>query len=268
VTVVAPARLAVVPVAASAAVEPFLAGSAEGVLLGAGEHAAWARVGGEVVVLLPTGAVRPPNGIEVPGTLPASLEPGTACRVVAGGLEVAGRRLEVRRRWDPRPRLPRVDPSALRTAAAALPVPPVDDGGFGKALAAHDGGSALAAVRRLLGYGPGLTPLGDDVLIGAMAGSRLLGQAGGDVGLTALALALAGPLEALAREGTTALSATLLRHAGRGEVDDASAALLMALCGRGDLGQAVTALLGVGHSSGRGLATGILAAASAVGVPA
>ena len=263
-TLAAPARVAV-PVAASAAVRPLLGGLVEGTLLGAGESGAWARLGDTVVVLLPAGATRPPNGIEVPRALLPLLEPGAACRADAGGFEVADWRLEIRGSWDPRPRLPRVGSTALRAAAAALPAPPVKDEGLGAALTAGDPRGVLEAARRLVGKGPGLTPLGDDVLIGALAGAGLLGEATGDRRLAHLVAATALPLDALARERTTALSATLLRHAGRGEVDDASAGLLRALCGRGDPEAALHALLALGHSSGTGLATGLLVAARAAG---
>jgi acetyl esterase/lipase len=76
---------------------------------------------------------------------------------------------------------------------------------------------------------------------------------------------VAPALCATARERTTALAATLLRHASRGEVDDASEALLRALCRRGDAGTALDRLLAVGHSSGTGLATGILLSAACAG---
>jgi hypothetical protein len=141
----------------------------------------------------------------------------------------------------------------------------VKDEGLGTALTAGDPGGVLAAARRLIGNGPGLTPLGDDVLVGALAGSRLLGEAAGNRGLLRLLARVASGICSLARERTTALSATLLRHAGRGEVDDASAGLLRALCGRGDPTISLDALLGVGHTSGHGLAAGLLAAARAAG---
>ena len=264
-TVAAPARVTV-PVAASAALGPILlARPVDGVLLGAGESGAWGRLGDSVVTLLPAGATRAPNGIEVSRALLGHLEPGASCCADGGGFEVAGWHLEVRATWDPRPQLPRVDPGTLRERAAPLPAPSVADEGLGAALAAGDPDTVLAAARRLLGRGPGLTPLGDDVLIGAVAASLLLGEAAGNRRLVSLVIALAEPLDALARERTTALSATLLRHACRGEVDDASAVLLLALCGRGDPGPALAGLLAVGHTSGRGLAAGLLAAAGAAG---
>jgi len=254
-------------VAASAALRPLLAEPTEGTLLGVGERGAWARLGDTVLVLLPAGTTRSPNGIEVPRVLLERLEPGAACRADAGGFEVADWRLEIRGSWDPRPTLPPVVPAGLRERAAVVRdhfVPAADEG-LGAALAASDASAAAAAAGRLVGKGPGLTPLGDDVLIGALAGAGLLGEATGDRRLAHLVAATARPFDALARERTTALSATLLRHAGRGEVDDASAGLLRALCGRGDPEAALDALLALGHSSGTGLATGLLAAARAAG---
>jgi hypothetical protein len=267
-TVSAPARVAVVPVAASAALRDLLAGKPrEGVLLGAGEHGAWARLGDTVVVLLPTGATRGPNAVEVPPALLLRLEPGAVCRAYAGGLDLAEWRVEIRGWWDPRPTLPRIDPSALRAQAAALRgrfVPAADEG-LGSALDAADAAAAIAAAGNLIGKGPGLTPLGDDVLAGTLAASLLLGEATGNRSLVRLLAGVIPGICALARERTTALSATLLCHAGRGEVDDASAGLLRALCGRGDPEAAIDSLLALGHTSGTGLATGLLAGAAAAG---
>jgi len=262
----APARVTV-PVAASAALSPLLARPAEGALLGAGESGAWARLGDTVVVLLPAGRPRAPHGIEVPQALLRRLGAGACCRVDAGGFEVAEWRLEVWRSWDPRPRLPRVGPAVLRHRLweVSTRFVPTADVGLGAALAAHDVDGVLASARRLIGSGPGLTPWGDDVLAGAMAAGVLLGDAAGNERLVDLVTGLAEPLDALARERTTTLSATLLRHACRGEVDDASATFLRALCGQGGASAALAALLVVGHTSGHGLAAGILSAAAAAG---
>lgn len=267
-TVSAPARVAVVPVAASAALRRLLNGTPQpGVLLGAGEHGAWARLGDTVVTLLPAGATRGPNGIEVPRALLGRLEPGAPCWAGTGGFEVGAWRLQVRASWDPRPRLPRVAPTALQERAVTVRdrfVPAADEG-LGTALAAGDASAVETAAGNLIGKGPGLTPLGDDVLVGAMAGSLLLGEAMGNRALRRLVAGATPGICALARERTTALSATLLRHAARGEVDDASAGLLRALCGRGDPASSLDALLALGHTSGAGLATGLLAGVAAAG---
>jgi hypothetical protein len=95
-------------------------------------------------------------------------------------------------------------------------------------------------VRDLLGRGSGLTPLGDDVLCGWLAARAALGL----------------PTEAVSAEvrrlahRTTVLSATLLECAARGEVVPQFADLLRGLVGP-------ESLLGVGHTSGLGLALGL-----------
>jgi hypothetical protein len=267
-TLVAPARVAVVPVAAGAALRPLLAGPArEGTLLGAGDRAAWARFGEEVVVLAPPGGVRMPNGVEVPPALLGGLVAGDGCFVGNGMLAVGEWRLRAVRWWDSRPALPPTSPASLRERAASAGdrFAPVPDESLGAALMAGDPVAVLTAAQQLIGNGPGLTPLGDDVLAGAMASALLLGRATGHRRLPRMVARLAPALCAAARERTTTLSATLLRHACRGQVDEASAALLQALCGRGDPPAALESLLALGHTSGRGLATGLLAGAAAAG---
>jgi len=269
-TLAAPVRVEVIPAAASAAVRPLLAGDAEGMLLGAGERGAWARFGDDVLVLSAAGGRRMPNGVEVPAPARALLDgpaAGVACFLTDGRLRMGDWSLRVDSWWNPRPALPRVDPATLGARAAWVRgrFVPAEDRGLDAGLAAGHLAAVHTAAACLLGRGPGLTPLGDDVLAGAVAAALLLGEAAGHDRLYRLAAAVAPGLCAAARERTTALSATLLRHACRGEVDDASAGLLQALCGQGDLSEALGALLAVGHSSGRGLATGILAGAAAAG---
>src|SRR5437588_64061 len=92
---------------------------------------------------------------------------------------------------------------------------------------------------RLAGRGGGLTPAGDDLLAGYAAGLVLFH---GDR-RAAHAIALA------AAPRTTALSATLLRHAARGELPEPAHALLE----HGDPNPLRT----FGHSSGRALLVGL-----------
>jgi hypothetical protein len=118
------------------------------------------------------------------------------------------------------------------------------------------------AVARLLGRGPGLTPLGDDVLAAAMVCLHSLGSPAGG--------ALAAAVNAAAPDATTAVSAALLRHAARGECIPQLAELLDALAAgvadpaTGPLPRAAGGLLAVGHSSGAGLLHGVLVAVTAV----
>jgi hypothetical protein len=123
--------------------------------------------------------------------------------------------------------------------------------------AACDQGAATAAAMRLLGSGPGLTPSGDDVLAGFLAGAAAFG-----IGAAALREAVA----VLAPARTTALSAALLWHAARGECIHELAGLAAVLTGQGcsqpgEAGRAVSRLVSVGHTSGAALALGLVSAA-------
>jgi hypothetical protein len=97
----------------------------------------------------------------------------------------------------------------------------------------------------LAGRGDGLTPFGDDLLCGYAAGLVLWHDRREE----------AEALAAVAAPRTTGLSATLLRHAARGELPEPAHALLE----RGDLAP----LRGFGRSSGTGLARGLALACGA-----
>ena len=129
-----------------------------------------------------------------------------------GHLRARGIKVSVGLEWNPRPG---------RVGVAVEPPAPTPD------------------VAGLAGRGPGLTPEGDDLLAGFAAGLALLH------GRTRDAVELA---EAAAAR-TNSLSATLLRHAARGELPEAAHAYLE----RGS----ETELLAWGHSSGRLLLHGL-----------
>lgn len=123
-------------------------------------------------------------------------------------------------------------------------------------VSAASAGITVDAVRRLLGRGEGLTPLGDDVLCGWLATHR--------------AYAVATPeVDAAVRAGlgrTTLLSATLLECALEGEVLPELGDWLSAV-GTPDLARRsrrADALLAVGASSGAGLMAGALLALDAL----
>jgi hypothetical protein len=130
------------------------------------------------------------------------------------------------------------------------------------------------AAQRLLGRGPGLTPEGDDLLAAVVATLRTLGPAAGvaDASLAGLLAALvpdraAGggqrPGGAVGMAGkTTALAATLLELAARGQVAE-PAGRLLDLGPGGELAWpgALRRLERLGHGSGRAYALGIGAAA-------
>lgn len=113
------------------------------------------------------------------------------------------------------------------------------------------------AGRALIGLGGGLTPTGDDVLCGLLSGGRTFAMALRIPQLDRALRQLGVALSFDAAERTTALSAALLWHAARAELARPARDLLRGLLGRTPVGPAITALLAVGHSSGRDLAIGL-----------
>jgi uncharacterized protein DUF2877 len=169
----------------------------DGVAIGR-RHIAFDRY---VISLTPPGGAKMPNGIEVEVEATA----GQRAQMGSGRLILDGSVIAPGLAWDA---VPRVGVAA---------------------------GSAQAAtgLLDLVGCGPGLTPAGDDLLAGYIAGLVLFHR----MQETAQQLAAqASPL-------TTGLSSTLLFHASRGEVPEPVHAFLE----RGD----TLPLMGFGHSSGR-----------------
>ena len=111
-----------------------------------------------------------------------------------------------------------------------------------------------ASVAGLIGLGPGLTPSGDDFLAGLLV-AMTSGEAG------SAASVLGDSAAALAPDGTTALSATLLAHAAEGAGPEAAHLLLAAIFGARDGSDAEAAALslaGGGHTSGWDTLAGLL----------
>jgi hypothetical protein len=185
------------------------------------------------------------------------------------------------REWAPaRPARGEVAASALaavRTVLSCAGLSGADPAVDGRLLAdlasAASGHDAYSAASLLVGNGPGLTPSGDDVLAGFLAGAAAFGL---DVAALREAVADLAPVR------TTALSAALLWHAVRGECIDEVAAVTEVLTGQGRPGpeqmgifatspevppmttltsRAVSRLLSVGHTSGAALASGLVIAA-------
>jgi len=213
--------------------------------------------------------VRLPNAVVVPlrrNARPFSRVNGKVT-VGGGGIVLGGLRVQAVRYWNPRPLLPAADPLTLggrlarlretlaaSTARPGLPVPHQLADACGKASLA----AAACAADQLVGLGPGLTPSGDDLLAGTLAALRLLG---GDPAFTT---ALADHVSAVGDRRTTALSATLLRLAGQGNVAAEVGQVIKALNGRGSLDEAASRLYAIGHSSGADLAQGLLIGGTAV----
>ncbi len=253
------------PAAASLGVRHILEGPRQpGVLLGVSSNAAWLQARGHVLVLGRRDAVRLPNGIALTEpSQPVRSSAGARCLVGDGGLEIGNLRAGIVRWWDPRPALDPVSDTSLMAlcADARTHFACVDDGGLGDALQRNDAAAVRHAMCGLLGKGEGLTPEGDDVLVGLLAGLRLLGSALNRAGAGGMQAAIAPIVLTEAPFRTTALSAALLRHAVSGEVAEPVAVFLQALTGRGGMKEAADGLRTMGNTSGIATACGVLLAA-------
>jgi hypothetical protein len=115
--------------------------------------------------------------------------------------------------------------------------------------------ASLRAAQQMIGLGPGVTPSGDDILIGYLAG--LWSRAGGNQTLVSYLQSL-GPALIQIAAATNEISRTYLYHAARGEFSSCLSNLAEAIA-RGDaVDQAVEMAMHVGHSSGMDSVTGLL----------
>lgn len=247
----------------------------------------------KVVALVASDAVRLPNAIvigaavrETPFAAVHDMDEawiGDGCVEITGrtgARSAAGRlwpepplrlRVRVRRWWEPVHALAPTASTRLARQLAVAEKVLVEEGSFGLAghigpvrlaerVAAGDLARAVDAAEQIVGLGPGLTPSGDDVLAGMLAALRLLGEAlpgGGDA--VWLADWIGAAVTADARTRTTALAATLLHCAARGQAGAEVAAVLRGLTGTEPLVPALRRLLCAGHTSGSDLAWGVIA---------
>jgi len=193
----------------AASVAPFALALMEGprrvgVAMGSG-HLRFQDV---VLTLTPVGAPRMPNGVEC--SVPP-IEAGSRVSVGGGRLEVAGTRILPGPAWEPVPH--------SRFAVDTQPKRSLDQ------------------ILFRVGSGPGLTPLGDDVLAGYLAARFLSGDP------------VEGAQVAEALSSTTALSATLLQVAAEGALAEPAHRLLE--------DGALEPLLSWGATSGSGVLVGL-----------
>ena len=123
-------------------------------------------------------------------------------------------------------------------------------------LAVADVASSLAAARQLAGLGIGLTPAGDDFILGALHAAWIIHPA-------EVASVLAQGIANRAAPLTTSLSAAWLRSAGRGEAGILwnqffEALLASPMADVADLVEAMENLLSVGETSGADALAGFL----------
>jgi hypothetical protein len=113
-----------------------------------------------------------------------------------------------------------------------------------------------SAVRDIVGTGHGLTPSGDDVLIGALALLDALGERRAHANL-------ARAVDLIPPGLTSPLSHCFLRTAAAGHVGEGLHAAVSSIL-RGDADSAIAAIRDIGHSSGWDMMAGIVTALDAV----
>jgi Protein of unknown function (DUF2877) len=153
-------------------------------------------------------------------------------------------------------------PNALDGAAAAVIA------ALRRACAAVDITAAPALVTRLIGWGEGLTPAGDDFLIGLLAGLDALPTA--DAPRRECRAAVASTVMAQ-RQRTTPIAAHSLRLAAAGHHAAPLLDLRQALLADADLGRVdrtMRAALAIGATSGADTVSGLLAGLAAWVAPA
>jgi hypothetical protein len=232
---------------------------------------------GPLVALLPGESPLHPWALTVPvpaGEL-ARLAEGAAVRVSDGVLETGPLRIELaglevvdlrlRRRLRA---LSAGGLEALSRHAAAQPAAGPFEPAVVAALEGFRTGGDVSGLATLVGVGEGLTPSGDDVLVGVLAGLDASREAAHD------AFVLRERLCAALERGTsrtTRLSAQMLDAAGAGFYAEPVLGVLETLAlprpGAKALERAVAALLAVGHRSGGDTLRGIVAALRARSAP-
>jgi hypothetical protein len=112
-------------------------------------------------------------------------------------------------------------------------------------LANADLSSSIAAAKKLAGLGIGLTPAGDDFIMGALYAAWIIHP-------REIASGLADEIAESAAELTTSLSAAWIRSAGRGEAGELWHKLFEALTAgvESDIQRSVEQILSVGETSG------------------
>lgn len=234
-----------------------------GSTLGRTSSVMWCCVGGDLVVVGDHSTARLPNALlTAVSDIASTRDPPV---FGAGGVRYGTTMYQIARWWDPRVTVPTFGPNSLTANLLKLcgAFPECSNDPLRKALVSADLGRVTAEAQTRLGFGPGLTPLGDDILAGALVAYSSMMMALGydvDVWMNALWRSL-GPM---ADHATTNLSASLLNHAVRGEAAPEVQGFVRAVVRGGEPGPSLRRLSTIGHTSGMGLARGVLIGALAV----
>ena len=225
-------------------------------VLHAGRDAVYVDLDGSCLAVLADGAVQVPCGVRT--SLPAlpPVGPDAVAVVVDGSVGLPGCDVTVTRVVDTT--VPVLDRAGAAWGARHLERHRASLFGTGRSLPTDRlqrlGAGDPEAVVGLLGLGPGLTPLGDDVLCGWLAAAVASRHPALDD--------LRGVVALQAPRRTTTLSTTLLACAARGEAVPEFLGLLTGIASRDvdAVERRVEAVLRIGDSSGAGMLLGALLA--------
>lgn len=265
------------PVAASGLLRPLLVGPVRPLAFAvAGAHAVHLSTGDANVPLL---SLVPADGVRLPGAVLVADGPpardavrqagGQDAAIGAGVIRVGQIELVPRRWWDGT-RVRRcleddLGAGLAALAAAAVGVRPADAAtrAATERLTSAVTSRSIAprtvntAVEAMIGLGPGLTPAGDDVLVGALLTWYALEPGRPEV---VDVRALVAAVVSRSTTQTTAVSAALLTHAIRGEGIPDVVALVHALADPVRIRAAAHEVVGIGHDSGSSMLRGVLLA--------
>lgn len=235
------------------------------VRVGATASGCWCARDGQVVVLTTGRGAGLPNAVIMGGPDRGWTDADTEIWIGRGIVETSAAAWRVARWWNSRPSPAPLDAEKVAEliARGGWAIEP-RLAAFVDRLVAGDAEGSCHAALGLLGRGSGLTPEGDDLLLGGIAMSHFAGSSLPDDGLVSTLATSRRPVLEAAGHRTTQLSRSLLDHAYRGEVAAPLGSLLTALTGRGSLASALRTLQATGASSGDAWARGAAWAAARI----
>jgi len=243
-------------------------------VVGTSDDTVWMEADDRIVAVTTRDFTRWPIAAHLDPAAGADLGPGIVpsdqVQIGNGRIMFTELSVEIAEWWDPRPALAATTVDELARRVLGLPgdIPGISSEMLENALESRSAGGILHAARFLLGKGPGLTPDGDDLLMGALAATRLLGEAIGNDRTIAMMAGISTPMAQLAEARTTTFSAALIQAALRGQVGKPAGEFLNALSGRGSLAPSHLKLIRLSHTSGPALAAGVVLGAKALTVAA
>jgi hypothetical protein len=243
-------------------IDPWAA--ADGVVLGVHASAVNLTVADRLWTVLPdTGRPGPRRLLLAQGVLQLPVSPGDPVDVRAGRVRVGPVTLDGRTSavWSSEPVGPATVGTPARLAGVGLgnPWPEATDllDALVAALLTAGAGSrpAATALLRLVGAGPGLTPSGDDALLGLVTGLSGVGSP-----LAAATLSWLRDQPRSTWDRTTTVSALMMREALDGELSEPLLSLVAALRSGRDPAPHLAAVVATGATSGADTCQGLAAA--------